>query len=207
MVFFFFSSRRRHTRCGRDWSSDVCSSDLRACWSPRASGSRAGSSASRPWTASPSSSPPPPGRSTTCGAAPPTAATPSGCSPGGRSAGPGTATGGDEMRVDCTINGEPRVADDVWEGESLLYVLRERLGLPGSKNACEQGECGSCSVYLDGTLVCACLVAAGVVTVGALGGRAGGPGFGGAGGRGPGDGRGGPGPADGGSALGSGGGG
>ncbi|HVD29518.1 MAG TPA: (2Fe-2S)-binding protein, partial [Mycobacteriales bacterium] len=49
----------------------------------------------------------------------------------------------------------------VWEGESLLYVLRERLGLPGSKNACEQGECGSCSVYLDGDVVCACLVAAG----------------------------------------------
>ena len=65
------------------------------------------------------------------------------------------------MRVTCTVNGEPRVADDVWEGESLLYVLRERLGLPGSKNACEQGECGSCSVYLDGTLVCACLVLAG----------------------------------------------
>ena len=49
----------------------------------------------------------------------------------------------------------------MWEGESLLYVLRERLGLPGSKNACEQGECGSCSVYLDGDVVCACLVAAG----------------------------------------------
>jgi aerobic carbon-monoxide dehydrogenase small subunit len=49
---------------------------------------------------------------------------------------------------------------DVWEGESLLYALRERLGLPGSKNACEQGECGSCSVLLDGTLVCACLVLA-----------------------------------------------
>jgi aerobic carbon-monoxide dehydrogenase small subunit len=65
------------------------------------------------------------------------------------------------MRVTCTVNGEPRDADDVWEGESLLYVLRERLGLPGSKNACEQGECGSCSVYLDGTLVCACLVLAG----------------------------------------------
>ena len=65
------------------------------------------------------------------------------------------------MRVTCTVNGEPRGADDVWEGESLLYVLRERLGLPGSKNACEQGECGSCSVYLDGTLVCACLVLAG----------------------------------------------
>jgi carbon-monoxide dehydrogenase small subunit len=79
------------------------------------------------------------------------------------------------MRVTCTANGEPRVADDVWEGESLLYVLRERLGLPGAKNACEQGECGSCSVYLDGTLVCACLVLAGqaegaeIVTVEGLG--------------------------------------
>ena len=65
------------------------------------------------------------------------------------------------MRVRCTVNGEPRVADDVWAGESLLYVLRERLGLPGSKNACEQGECGSCTVYLDGVPVCSCLVAAG----------------------------------------------
>ena len=65
------------------------------------------------------------------------------------------------MRVDCTVNGEKRQADDVWPGESLLYVLRERLGLPGAKNACEQGECGSCTVYLDGTAVCACLVAAG----------------------------------------------
>jgi aerobic carbon-monoxide dehydrogenase small subunit len=65
------------------------------------------------------------------------------------------------MRVTCTVNGESRDADDVWEGESLLYVLRERLGLPGAKNACEQGECGSCSVYLDGSLVCACLVLAG----------------------------------------------
>jgi aerobic carbon-monoxide dehydrogenase small subunit len=65
------------------------------------------------------------------------------------------------MRVQLTVNGETRQADDVWAGESLLYVLRERLGLPGSKNACEQGECGSCSVYLDGEVVCACLVAAG----------------------------------------------
>lgn len=65
------------------------------------------------------------------------------------------------MRVTCTINGELRQADDVWPGESLLYILRERLGLPGSKNACEQGECGSCTVYLDGLAVCACLVAAG----------------------------------------------
>ncbi len=61
------------------------------------------------------------------------------------------------MRISLTVNGERREAD-VWEGESLLYVLRERLSLPGSKNACEQGECGSCSVFLDGTLVCACLV-------------------------------------------------
>ncbi|MBO3745538.1 (2Fe-2S)-binding protein [Streptosporangiaceae bacterium NEAU-GS5] len=65
------------------------------------------------------------------------------------------------MRVTVTVNGEERIADDVWEGESLLYVLRERLGLPGAKNACEQGECGSCTVYLDGVPVCACLVAAG----------------------------------------------
>jgi carbon-monoxide dehydrogenase small subunit len=65
------------------------------------------------------------------------------------------------MRLDCTVNGERREIDGVWEGESLLYVLRERMGLPGSKNACEQGECGSCSVYLDGELVCSCLVLAG----------------------------------------------
>ena len=63
------------------------------------------------------------------------------------------------MRIALTVNGEAR-ATDVWPGESLLYALRERLGLPGSKNACEQGECGSCSVLLDGTLVCACLVLA-----------------------------------------------
>jgi aerobic carbon-monoxide dehydrogenase small subunit len=63
------------------------------------------------------------------------------------------------MRIELTVNGE-RLETDVWAGESLLYVLRERLGLPGSKNACEQGECGSCSVLLDGRLVCACLVLA-----------------------------------------------
>jgi len=79
------------------------------------------------------------------------------------------------MRVELTVNGERRETD-VWAGESLLYVLRERLGLPGSKNACEQGECGSCSVLLDGKLVCACLVLAAqadgheVVTVEGLGG-------------------------------------
>jgi carbon-monoxide dehydrogenase small subunit len=64
------------------------------------------------------------------------------------------------MRITCKVNGQDREAEDVWEGESLLYVLRERLGLPGSKNACEQGECGSCTVLLDGETVCACLVAA-----------------------------------------------
>ncbi|WP_217244901.1 (2Fe-2S)-binding protein [Streptomyces sp. AC602_WCS936] len=83
------------------------------------------------------------------------------------------------MRVNLTVNGRPQEADDVWEGESLLYVLRERLGLPGSKNACEQGECGSCTVRLDGVPVCACLVAAGqaegreVVTVEGLADHAG----------------------------------
>ena len=61
------------------------------------------------------------------------------------------------MKISLTVNGESREAE-VWPGESLLYVLRERLELPGSKNACEQGECGSCSVLLDGMLVCACLV-------------------------------------------------
>jgi aerobic carbon-monoxide dehydrogenase small subunit len=65
------------------------------------------------------------------------------------------------MRLTCTVNGQRREVDDVWPGESLLYVLRERLGLPGAKNACEQGECGSCTVYLDAVTVCACLVAAG----------------------------------------------
>lgn len=65
------------------------------------------------------------------------------------------------MRLTFTVNGEELTADDVWPGESLLYVLRERLGLPGTKNACEQGECGSCTVYFDGVTACACLIAAG----------------------------------------------
>ncbi|KGN31321.1 (2Fe-2S)-binding protein [Knoellia sinensis KCTC 19936] len=79
------------------------------------------------------------------------------------------------MRITAHVNGEVKQADDVWPGESLLHVLRERMGLPGSKNACEQGECGSCTVYLDGVPVCACLVAAGqaegreIVTVEGLG--------------------------------------
>ncbi|MFB6889522.1 (2Fe-2S)-binding protein [Kitasatospora sp. NPDC056327] len=84
------------------------------------------------------------------------------------------------MRITFTANGRPAEADGVREGESLLYLLRERVGLPGSKNACEQGECGSCTVYLDGVPVCACLVAAGQVqdrevrTVEGLGGEDGG---------------------------------
>ena len=65
------------------------------------------------------------------------------------------------MRINTTVNGEKRQVDNVWEGESLLYTLRERMGLPGSKNACEQGECGACTVYLDHVPVCSCLVAAG----------------------------------------------
>ncbi|WP_194813573.1 (2Fe-2S)-binding protein [Nocardia sp. XZ_19_385] len=67
------------------------------------------------------------------------------------------------MRVTFTVNGAPVTVDDVWPGESLLYILRERMGLPGSKNACEQGECGSCTVFLDGSTACSCLVAAGQV--------------------------------------------
>ena len=63
------------------------------------------------------------------------------------------------MKITLRVNGQEREAD-VWEGENLLFALRERLGLPGSKNACEQGECGSCSVLLDGELVCSCLVLA-----------------------------------------------
>jgi carbon-monoxide dehydrogenase small subunit len=63
------------------------------------------------------------------------------------------------VRIELTVNGELREAD-VWAGESLLTTLRDRLELPGSKNACEQGECGSCSVLLDGELVCSCLVLA-----------------------------------------------
>ncbi|HZB47647.1 MAG TPA: (2Fe-2S)-binding protein [Mycobacteriales bacterium] len=65
------------------------------------------------------------------------------------------------MRLTCTVNGTRRTLDGVPPGESLLRTLRERLGLPGSKNACEEGECGSCTVYLDDVPVCACLVAAG----------------------------------------------
>jgi aerobic carbon-monoxide dehydrogenase small subunit len=61
------------------------------------------------------------------------------------------------VRIAVTVNGEC-LETDIWAGESLLTTLRDRLGLPGSKNACEQGECGSCSVLLNGSLVCSCLV-------------------------------------------------
>jgi len=74
------------------------------------------------------------------------------------------------------VNGRDHEVDGAWLGESLLYVLRDRLGLPGSKSGCEQGECGSCSVLVDGGLVCSCLVLAAsavgqeITTVEALGG-------------------------------------
>jgi len=68
--------------------------------------------------------------------------------------------GARDVRLTLRVNGEVHEAESIWEGESLMYVLRERLGLPGSKNACEQGECGSCSVLMDDVLVCSCLVLA-----------------------------------------------
>jgi carbon-monoxide dehydrogenase small subunit len=77
-----------------------------------------------------------------------------------------TETAGDMIAFEpldgyqLTVNGTAMVVEEAWLGESLLYVLRERLGLPGSKNACEQGECGSCSVLLDGAVVCSCCVLA-----------------------------------------------
>ncbi len=67
---------------------------------------------------------------------------------------------GELISFELWVNGSERHVAEAWLGESLLYVLRERLGLPGSKNACEQGECGSCSVLMDGTLVCSCMVLA-----------------------------------------------
>src|SRR5204862_318613 len=76
-------------------------------------------------------------------------------SPGARSRGRWR----EPMRIALRVNGTD-VDADCWEGESLLFALREKLGYPGSKNACEQGECGSCSVLLDGVLVCSCLVLA-----------------------------------------------
>lgn len=73
------------------------------------------------------------------------------------------------------VNGRLHEVQDSWIGESLLFVLRERLGLYGTKGACEQGECGSCTVILDGQAVCSCLVLAAtavdseVITVEGLG--------------------------------------
>jgi carbon-monoxide dehydrogenase small subunit len=68
--------------------------------------------------------------------------------------------GGPTETYSLRVNGRDEPVTGAWIGESLLHVLRERLGLPGSKNACEQGECGSCSVFLDGVLVCSCCVLA-----------------------------------------------
>ncbi|MBR12423.1 MAG: (2Fe-2S)-binding protein [Acidimicrobiaceae bacterium] len=65
--------------------------------------------------------------------------------------------------LSLTVNGRTREVADAHPGESLLYVLRERLGLAGAKNACEEGECGSCTVRVDGRLVCGCLVLAAAV--------------------------------------------
>jgi carbon-monoxide dehydrogenase small subunit len=72
----------------------------------------------------------------------------------------GTPAVGTNQIYTLHVNGEDRDVSDAWVGESLLYVLRERLGLMGSKGACEQGECGSCSVLIDDELVCGCLVLA-----------------------------------------------
>jgi aerobic carbon-monoxide dehydrogenase small subunit len=71
-----------------------------------------------------------------------------------------TATGGTNQLYSLRVNGVDRDVQDAWVGESLLFVLRERLGLLGAKGACEQGECGSCSVLVDDELVCSCLVLA-----------------------------------------------
>ena len=71
---------------------------------------------------------------------------------------------GDEVTYQLRVNGQPRLVESAWPGESLLYVLRERLGLAGAKNACEQGECGSCSVLVDEVLVCSCLELAAATT-------------------------------------------
>ncbi|MGH9184863.1 MAG: (2Fe-2S)-binding protein, partial [Acidimicrobiales bacterium] len=76
------------------------------------------------------------------------------------SAAPETDTGSPHQSYRLRVNGSDHDVVEGWVGESLLYVLRERLGLPAAKNACEQGECGSCSVLVDGVLVCSCLVLA-----------------------------------------------
>jgi aerobic-type carbon monoxide dehydrogenase small subunit (CoxS/CutS family) len=88
---------------------------------------------------------------------PPDAATPDAPTPDAPT--PGAPTP-DALAYELTINGRSHAVPSAWLGESLLYVLRERLGMPGSKNACDQGECGSCSILFDGDLVCACCVMA-----------------------------------------------
>ncbi len=97
------------------------------------------------------------GPSTTTGGPPNTGATRWGSLPAAPSRGCRVTS---EMYVGCTSTAKDHAVDDAWLGESLLYVLRERLGFPGAKAGCEQGECGSCSVLVDGALVCACLVLA-----------------------------------------------
>ena len=109
-----------------------------------------------------------PDRSTTTAPRPTTVGTPWESAPTGRWSGysqpargeSGAGIVGELIDYQLKVNGVVHDVADAWLGESLLYVLRERLGLPGSKNACEQGECGSCSVLLDGKLVCSCLVLA-----------------------------------------------
>ena len=115
--------------------------------------------ATTPSSASASSPPRPAGRSTTTGRPRPTAAAPSRCSPAGCCAGRSRRPTVAEHYT-LHVNGGRHDVADAWLGESLLYVLRERLGLLGAKGACEQGECGSCSVLVDGELVCSCLVLA-----------------------------------------------
>ena len=84
------------------------------------------------------------------GTAPPTAGTPSRSWAGDRCRGAGRTTGGTDVRASCTVNGNAASVDGVERPESLLQLLRDHVGLTGTKNACEQGECGSCAVYLDG---------------------------------------------------------
>jgi carbon-monoxide dehydrogenase small subunit len=73
---------------------------------------------------------------------------------------PSSRLASDECSYRLSVNGRDLAVEGAWMGESLLYVLHDRLGLLGAKNACEQGECGSCSVLVDGRLVCSCLVLA-----------------------------------------------
>src|SRR4029453_13518567 len=126
--------------------------------SPRARSARPWSNGSASWSRRR------PSPSTTSAGPRRTAGTHRPFSPAARSPGRGRSTCWSEpMRVTFTVNAEKRQADDVWEGESLLYVLRERLRLARAKNAWEEGEGGACPVSLDGLIACACLVPAGQV--------------------------------------------